>query len=56
MTEKLYGTDKAVSKWEKAGGSFIKIFSVSLDELVDNDVQDLIVEKVSNTENLAGII
>lgn len=33
-----------------------KIFNISLDELVDNQVRDVLVEKISNTERLAGII
>ena len=33
-----------------------KIFKVSLDELVDNGIKDLVIEKVSNTERLAGLI
>ena len=32
-----------------------KIFNISIDELVDNDINNVIVEKVSNTEKLAGI-
>ena len=32
-----------------------KIFNISIDELVDNDINNVIVEKISNTEKLAGI-
>lgn len=32
------------------------IFNVSLDELVDNDIKSVLIEKTSNTEKLAGII
>ena len=30
--------------------------NISIDELLDNDVKDVIINKVSNTEKLAGII
>ena len=33
-----------------------RIFKVSLDELVDNDIKDVLVEKTSNVEKLAGLI
>ena len=33
-----------------------KIFNVSLDELTDNDIKNILVEKTSNTEKLAGLI
>jgi hypothetical protein len=33
-----------------------KIFNISLDELTDNDINSILVEKVSNTEKLAGLI
>ena len=32
------------------------IFNVSLDELVNNDIKNILVEKTSNTEKLAGLI
>ncbi len=31
-------------------------FGISIDDLLDNDVKNVLVEKVSNTERLAGII
>ena len=33
-----------------------KALNVSIDELLDNDVKNVVIEKVSNTERLAGII
>ena len=33
-----------------------QLADVSLDELVDNDIKNLVIEKVSNTEKLAGMI
>ncbi len=32
------------------------IFNVSLDELVNNDIKDILIEKTTNTEKLAGMI
>jgi hypothetical protein len=32
-----------------------KIFKISLDELVDNDMKDILTEKINNTERLAGL-
>ena len=55
---------QTISKWElgetspdlKQSKELSKIFNVSLDELVDNDVKEIITEKVSKTEELAGLI
>lgn len=55
---------QTISKWElgetspdlKQAKELSKIFKVSLDELTDNDIKDVLVEKTSNTEKLAGII
>ena len=33
-----------------------QVFKVSLDELVDNDIKNIIIEKTTNTEKLAGMI
>lgn len=64
LAEKMNVTRQTISKWElgetspdiKQGKELSKIFNVSLDELVDNQVKDVLVEKISNTEKLAGII
>lgn len=64
LAEKMNVARQTISKWElgetspdlKQAASLSKIFNVSLDELVNNDVKNVIVEKVSNTEKLAGII
>lgn len=63
LAEKVGVARQTISKWEI--GDTIpdinqvklisKIFSISIDELVDNDINNVIVEKVSNTEKLAGI-
>ena len=55
---------QTISKWElgetspdlKQAKELSKIFNVSLDELTDNDIKDVLVEKTSNTEKLAGLI
>lgn len=64
LAEKLNVTRQTISKWEldetspniSQAKELSKIFNVSLDELVDNEVKNILVEKVSNTEKLAGII
>lgn len=64
LAEKMNVARQTISKWElgetspdiKQAKVLAKIFNVSLDELVDNQVKDSLVEKVSNTEKLAGII
>ena len=56
-------TRQTISKWEleettpdiKQSKELSKIFKVSLDELVDNDINNILMEKVSNTEKLAGL-
>lgn len=55
---------QTISKWElgetspdlKQSKELSKIFNVSLDELADNDIKEILVEKTSNTEKLAGLI
>ena len=64
VTEKVGVTRQTISKWEleettpdiKQAKELSKIFNVSLDELTDNDVKNILVDKVSNTERLAGMI
>ena len=64
LAEKVGVARQTISKWElgetspdlKQSKELSKIFNVSLDELVDNDIKDLVIEKVSNTEKLAGMI
>ena len=63
LAEKVGVTRQTISKWELEETSpditqaktLSSIFKVSLDELVNNDLNS-VVEKVSNTEKLAGII
>lgn len=64
LAEKMKVTRQTISKWElnettpdiKQAKELSKIFQISLDELTDNDVKNILVERVSNTEKLAGII
>ena len=64
LAEKVGVSRQTISKWElgetapdlKQSKELSKIFNVSLDELVDNDLKEIITEKVSNTEKLAGLI
>lgn len=64
LAEKVGVTRQTISKWEleetspdiKQAKKLSKIFNVSLDELTNNDINNVLIEKVSNTEKLAGII
>ena len=55
---------QTISKWElgetspdlKQAKELSNVFKVSLDELVSNDIKDILIEKTSNTEKLAGLI
>lgn len=63
LAEKVGVTRQTISKWEleettpdiNQAKKLSMIFNVSLDELVNNDVESILIEKVSNTERLAGI-
>ena len=64
LAEKMNVTRQTISKWElnettpdiKQAKELSKIFKISLDELADNDIQSIMVEKISNTEKLAGLV
>ena len=64
LAEKVSVTRQTISKWElgetcpdiKQAKELSKIFKVSLDELVSNDISDIMMEKVSNTERFAGVV
>jgi len=64
LAEKVGVARQTISKWElgetspdlKQSKELSKIFNVSLDELTDNDIKNVLVEKTSNTEKLAGLI
>ena len=63
LAEKVGVARQTISKWElgetspdiKQAKELSKIFNVSLDELADNDLKNVLVEKTSNTEKLAGL-
>ena len=63
LADKVGVARQTISKWEIGDTTpdinqvkiISKIFNISIDELVDNDINSVIVEKVSNTEKLAGI-
>lgn len=63
LAEKVDVTRQTISNWE-LGETFpnpeqliilSKVFGVSIDYLLNNDISDVLIEKVSNTEKLAGI-
>ena len=64
LGEKVDVTRQTISNWElgetQPNPEQLKLLSkelnVSIDELLDNDIQNVLVEKVSNTEKLAGYI
>lgn len=64
LAEKIGVARQTISKWElgetspdlKEAKELSKIFNVSLDELVGNNINNILIEKVSNTEVLAGMI
>ena len=64
LAEKINVTRQTISNWELGETSpnptqlkqLSKVLNVSIDDELDNDIKEIIVEKVSNTEKLAGII
>ena len=64
LAEKVGVSRQTISKWElgetspdiKQAKLLSEIFNVSLDELVNNDIKDILIEKTTNTEKLAGMI
>lgn len=64
LAEKIGVARQTISKWElgetspdiKQAKALSKLFNVSLDELVNNDIKNILIEKTSNTEKLAGLI
>lgn len=64
LAEKIGVSRQTISKWEldetvpdlRQAKLLAKEFGVSLDELADNDVENVLVEKISNTEKLAGMV
>ena len=64
LAEKVDVTRQTISNWELGETSpnpeqlklLSKSLNVSIDELLNNDIKPVLVEKVSNTEKLAGLI
>lgn len=64
LAEKLSVSRQTISNWELGqtvpdiiqANELASIFNVSLDELVDNDVKDVLVKKVINTEKMISKI
>ena len=64
LAEKIGVARQTISKWElgetspdlKQAKELSKIFKISLDELTNNDIKEVLIEKTSNTEQLAGLI
>ena len=64
LAEKMDVARQTISKWElgetapdiSQAKKLSQIFAISLDELTNNDIKDILINKVSNTERLAGII
>ncbi len=59
LAEKMEITRQTISKWElgetspdlKQAKELSKIFNISLDELVNNDISNIVITKLNNTEN-----
>ena len=64
LAEKINVTRQTISKWElnettpdiKQAKELSKLFKISLDELTENDMTTLVMQKVSNTEKIAGLV
>ena len=64
LGEQINVTRQTISNWELGETSpnpeqlklLSKALNISVDELLENDVNGVIIQKVSNTEKLAGII
>lgn len=64
LAEKMNVTRQTISKWElsettpdiKQAKELSRLFKISLDELTENDITTLVMQKVSNTEKLAGLV
>ena len=64
LAEKVDVTRQTISNWELGETSpnpeqlklLSKSLNISIDELLNNDIKPVLVEKVSNTEKLAGLI
>lgn len=64
LAEFVHVTRQTISNWELGSTApnpeqlklLSRALNVSIDELLNNDMKDILVERISNTEKLAGII
>ena len=64
LAEKLGITRQTIFNWESNQTKpdldqlkgLSKLYKISIDELVDNEIKDILTERVSNVEKLAGLI
>ena len=64
FADKINVTRQTISKWElnettpdiKQVKELSRLFKISLDELTENDITTLVMQKASNTEKLAGLV
>jgi transcriptional regulator with XRE-family HTH domain len=64
LAEKMNVTRQTISKWElnqttpdiKQAKELSRLFKISLDELTDNDMTTLVMQKINNTEKLASLV
>ena len=64
LADKIFVTRQTISNWELGETSpnpdqlklLSKALNISIDELLENDVNGLLMEKISNTEKLAGLV
>lgn len=64
LGEKIDVTRQTISNWELGETApnpdqlklLSKALNISIDELLENDVNGLLMEKISNTEKLAGLV
>ena len=64
LGDKVNVTRQTISNWELGETSpnpeqlklLSKALNISIDDLLDNDIKNVVVEKISNTEKLAGVV
>jgi len=64
VAEELAVTRQTISNWElnqtkpdvEQLKTISKLYQISIDDLVENDIKHAIVERISNTERLAGLV
>lgn len=64
VAEVLNVSRQTISNWEldqtspdlEQAKKISKLYKISLDELIDNNIKEVITEKISNTEKLTGLI